>query len=118
MPSSAGKKKPEHGARRGLHGARCARQAGRDRLAVHQSRRVLLRLPGPRPHGGRDDREDHGAVTPNEKENTMRLSTAVLLAALAAAPAYAQQSAGHDFFFLVVRRPPGSTLFPYTTLFR
>src|SRR6266704_2293069 len=24
----------------------------------------------------------------------------------------------HVFFFLMIRRPPGSTLFPYTTLFR
>src|SRR3712207_7827014 len=24
----------------------------------------------------------------------------------------------HDFFFLMIRRPPRSTLFPYTTLFR
>ena len=25
---------------------------------------------------------------------------------------------GMDFFFLMIRRPPRSTLFPYTTLFR
>src|SRR2546430_4032541 len=25
---------------------------------------------------------------------------------------------GHQFFFLMIRRPPRSTLFPYTTLFR
>src|SRR3712207_8939566 len=25
---------------------------------------------------------------------------------------------GHIFFFLMIRRPPRSTLFPYTTLFR
>src|SRR2546429_7527914 len=25
---------------------------------------------------------------------------------------------GADFFFLMIRRPPRSTLFPYTTLFR
>src|SRR5256885_10864693 len=25
---------------------------------------------------------------------------------------------GKDFFFLMIRRPPRSTLFPYTTLFR
>src|SRR3712207_7160620 len=25
---------------------------------------------------------------------------------------------GSDFFFLMIRRPPRSTLFPYTTLFR
>src|SRR5215212_10827994 len=25
---------------------------------------------------------------------------------------------GHFFFFLMIRRPPRSTLFPYTTLFR
>src|SRR5215203_648628 len=25
---------------------------------------------------------------------------------------------GRDFFFLMIRRPPRSTLFPYTTLFR
>src|SRR3712207_9186631 len=25
---------------------------------------------------------------------------------------------GHSFFFLMIRRPPRSTLFPYTTLFR
>src|SRR5947209_17973632 len=24
----------------------------------------------------------------------------------------------HPFFFLIIRRPPSSTLFPYTTLFR
>src|SRR2546423_9043683 len=24
----------------------------------------------------------------------------------------------HDFFFVMIRRPPRSTLFPYTTLFR
>src|SRR5438270_12425337 len=24
----------------------------------------------------------------------------------------------HEFFFLIIRRPPSSTLFPYTTLFR
>src|SRR5215211_6685346 len=27
-------------------------------------------------------------------------------------------SAGQAFFFLMIRRPPRSTLFPYTTLFR
>src|SRR2546429_7680284 len=27
-------------------------------------------------------------------------------------------TAGHFFFFLMIRRPPRSTLFPYTTLFR
>src|SRR5260221_8256152 len=27
-------------------------------------------------------------------------------------------SSGHVFFFLMIRRPPRSTLFPYTTLFR
>src|SRR5256885_17193543 len=27
-------------------------------------------------------------------------------------------SFNHDFFFLMIRRPPRSTLFPYTTLFR
>src|SRR3712207_8344940 len=27
-------------------------------------------------------------------------------------------SVGFDFFFLMIRRPPRSTLFPYTTLFR
>ena len=34
-------------------------QAGRDGLAVHQGRRVLLRLPDPRPFRGRDDRQGH-----------------------------------------------------------
>src|SRR6476659_7818012 len=29
-----------------------------------------------------------------------------------------QVSIGHQFFFLLIRRPPRSTLFPYTTLFR
>src|SRR6202047_5505293 len=28
------------------------------------------------------------------------------------------QSTRHVFFFLMIRRPPRSTLFPYTTLFR
>src|SRR3712207_7300988 len=28
------------------------------------------------------------------------------------------QSSALDFFFLMIRRPPRSTLFPYTTLFR
>src|SRR2546426_4637397 len=32
-----------------------------------------------------------------------------------AVPAYMYES---DFFFLMIRRPPRSTLFPYTTLFR
>src|SRR5438876_12306862 len=27
-------------------------------------------------------------------------------------------NSGHLFFFLMIRRPPRSTLFPYTTLFR
>src|SRR5438874_10436340 len=36
-------------------------------------------------------------------------------ARLAAAP---QLVAGSDFFFFMIRRPPRSTLFPYTTLFR
>src|SRR2546425_4813160 len=27
-------------------------------------------------------------------------------------------SCGNEFFFLMIRRPPRSTLFPYTTLFR
>src|SRR5258708_38549093 len=27
-------------------------------------------------------------------------------------------NASHSFFFLMIRRPPRSTLFPYTTLFR
>src|SRR3712207_8291951 len=35
---------------------------------------------------------------------------------------YMSQSMGHEtlfsFFFLMIRRPPRSTLFPYTTLFR
>src|SRR2546426_5098587 len=30
----------------------------------------------------------------------------------------ASQNACHLFFFLMIRRPPRSTLFPYTTLFR
>src|SRR6266496_3997452 len=29
-----------------------------------------------------------------------------------------QQAAHKEFFFLMIRRPPRSTLFPYTTLFR
>src|SRR5258707_13685978 len=29
-----------------------------------------------------------------------------------------QSSSIHSFFFLMIRRPPRSTLFPYTTLFR
>src|SRR5437016_7004419 len=31
---------------------------------------------------------------------------------------YASLIAAHFFFFLMIRRPPRSTLFPYTTLFR
>src|SRR3984957_10423313 len=31
---------------------------------------------------------------------------------------FAQSVSSHDFFFLMIRRPPRSTLFPYTTLFR
>src|SRR6478672_1764672 len=33
-------------------------------------------------------------------------------------PSSAMRSRGHVFFFLMIRRPPRSTLFPYTTLFR
>src|SRR6266436_3506826 len=29
-----------------------------------------------------------------------------------------ERSRSHGFFFLMIRRPPRSTLFPYTTLFR
>src|SRR2546427_6635810 len=29
-----------------------------------------------------------------------------------------EQPTNHQFFFLMIRRPPRSTLFPYTTLFR
>src|SRR3712207_7492383 len=29
-----------------------------------------------------------------------------------------ERSAGNEVFFLMIRRPPRSTLFPYTTLFR
>src|SRR2546430_11099206 len=29
-----------------------------------------------------------------------------------------REHASHSFFFLMIRRPPRSTLFPYTTLFR
>src|SRR5256885_5468727 len=29
-----------------------------------------------------------------------------------------KQNIGRNFFFLMIRRPPRSTLFPYTTLFR
>ena len=29
-----------------------------------------------------------------------------------------KENKGMDFFFLMIRRPPRSTLFPYTTLFR
>src|SRR5438309_5711960 len=32
--------------------------------------------------------------------------------------AFASPSTAHSFFFLMIRRPPRSTLFPYTTLFR
>src|SRR4029077_21296223 len=35
-----------------------------------------------------------------------------------AVPACVVQLAPHLFFFLMIRRPPRSTLFPYTTLFR
>src|SRR5260370_38680446 len=31
---------------------------------------------------------------------------------------YRDESCLHSFFFLMIRRPPRSTLFPYTTLFR
>src|SRR5437773_8243540 len=31
---------------------------------------------------------------------------------------YANSLAAHGFFFLMIPRPPRSTLFPYTTLFR
>src|SRR5687767_16024887 len=31
---------------------------------------------------------------------------------------WVENVAGHMFFFLMIRRPPRSTLFPYTTLFR
>src|SRR6516165_10779373 len=31
---------------------------------------------------------------------------------------YIQPSTANAFFFLMIRRPPRSTLFPYTTLFR
>src|SRR5438552_16897264 len=31
---------------------------------------------------------------------------------------HAKHPAHHTFFFLMIRRPPRSTLFPYTTLFR
>src|SRR6266446_4798693 len=33
-------------------------------------------------------------------------------------PSHAQYSSYVAFFFLMIRRPPRSTLFPYTTLFR
>src|SRR2546422_4809366 len=33
-------------------------------------------------------------------------------------PSFAQLSTFLPFFFLIIRRPPRSTLFPYTTLFR
>src|SRR2546428_6812197 len=33
-------------------------------------------------------------------------------------PSTAPDRAHHTFFFLMIRRPPRSTLFPYTTLFR
>src|SRR5271170_8173339 len=33
-------------------------------------------------------------------------------------PCYYNVSADFSFFFLMIRRPPRSTLFPYTTLFR
>src|SRR3712207_90439 len=37
---------------------------------------------------------------------------------LRAACHHANGSCGFGFFFLMIRRPPRSTLFPYTTLFR
>src|SRR5690242_21351706 len=33
-------------------------------------------------------------------------------------PLYSRHLLLHPFFFLLIRRPPRSTLFPYTTLFR
>src|SRR5262249_61817755 len=33
-------------------------------------------------------------------------------------PSYPLHSSSLSFFFLIIRRPPRSTLFPYTTLFR
>src|SRR5687767_15699274 len=40
------------------------------------------------------------------------------MTALPKQPSVAPSSALHVFFFLLIRRPPRSTLFPYTTLFR
>src|SRR5271167_4708521 len=58
-----------------------------------------------------------------KKKNANIVLGAALPEALAAAKTFVRRSIerGQDvalFFFLMIRRPPRSTLFPYTTLFR
>src|SRR5260370_34744987 len=50
-----------------------------------------------------------GLVTKSDGFRTTRLTRRELIVLL---------TAGSGFFFLMIRRPPRSTLFPYTTLFR
>src|SRR3989337_1891143 len=47
-----------------------------------------------------------------------RLNTRALRCVRTRRPADRELAAAHGFFFLMIRRPPRSTLFPYTTLFR
>src|SRR2546422_6599016 len=42
----------------------------------------------------------------------------ILLVRLVPSPGYSHLLSLFSFFFLMIRRPPRSTLFPYTTLFR
>src|SRR5580698_5275964 len=53
-----------------------------------------------------------------EKTNEIRIFSGFCAAVVNPQPGVVRLQRGASFFFLMIRRPPRSTLFPYTTLFR
>src|SRR6185312_13403545 len=83
---------------------------------VHEGE-LLLPLAAGRQQAGVGHPEG-GAVDLEDRENGHGLAGGELVRALALRPAEGLAGRGEQLFFLMIRRPPRSTLFPYTTLFR
>src|ERR1017187_5253958 len=65
------------------------------------------------------NRRTRSSRTPTHLENAGRSGTAPAPPASTPLPSSSTQASTRPFFFfLMIRRPPRSTLFPYTTLFR
>src|SRR5215211_6544713 len=95
---------------------RCRSEEHTSELQSHSDLVCRLLLEKKKTRGGRGTSDERK----NDSYGTGRRALSTTPASSAASPAFCGRvhAVSLFFFFLMIRRPPRSTLFPYTTLFR